>query len=85
MPRESYAAAVARHTAAMEALFLAAVETVRDAGERNGLIRSYSAAMVEVERLTLHRMEASDYEYQRREGQKLSNLARVVAPRGPLA
>lgn len=82
MPRESYASAVARHAALMEELFLAAVASVPDAGERNGLIRSYSASLAEVERLTLHRMEASDYEYQRRQGKTLSELARVVAPRG---
>lgn len=82
MPGESYAAAVARHTSVMEELFLAAVAQVPDAGERIALVRAYTASLTEVERLTLHRMQASDYEYQRREGKKLSELARVVAPRG---
>jgi hypothetical protein len=81
MPTESYAATVARHTSIMEELFLAAVASVPDTGERMGLIRSYSACLAEVERRTLHRMEASAYEAQRREGKKLSELARVVAPR----
>lgn len=81
MPAESYAATVARHTAIMEELFLAAVASVPDEGERTGLIRSYSACQAEIERRTLHRMEASAYEYQRREGHKLADIARVVAPR----
>lgn len=84
MPSESYAASVARHTATMEELFTAAVESVPDAGERRALTRAFTACMTEVERLTNHRIQASDYEYQRREGQKLANLARMVAPRGPL-
>lgn len=82
MPRESYASAVARHTTMMEELFQAAVVSVPDAGERRALDRAFTACMTEVERLTNMRIDASEYEYQRREGRKLSELARVVAPRG---
>jgi len=81
MPQESYAETVARMTASMEEIFTAAVASVPDRGEREGLIKAYSAAMAEVERRTLHRMQASTYEYQRREGQKLGTLGRLVAPR----
>lgn len=82
MPTESYAAAIARHTTVLEELFNAALVSVPDAGERRALDRAFIATMTEIERLTNHRIDASTYEYQRREGQKLANLARVVAPRG---
>jgi len=85
MPAESYAETVARMTSAMETIFMAAVESVPDRGERNGMIKAYSAALAEVERRTLHRMQASNYEYQRREGQRVGNLGKLVAPRGATA
>ena len=81
MPAESYAGAVARHMSIMEELFLVAVAQIPDAGERLGLVRAYTASFTEVERLTLHRMEASAYEFQRRHGKELAEIARVAASR----
>lgn len=84
MPRESYASAVARHTETMYELFIA-LHTV-SAGDPEGraISRAFVASLAEVQRLTQLRMERSDYEAQRREGKKLADLARAVAPRGLL-
>jgi hypothetical protein len=82
MPSESYAAAVARHTAVMEELFDQAVQTVPDRNMRTAMIKAYAACCTEVERLTRRRIEASEYEYQRRQGKELATLGRVVVQRG---
>ncbi len=80
MPRESYAAAVARHTAVMEECFDLVCQGPAS-GELSAIMKTFNASLLEVERLTRLRIEASDYEFQRRQGKELSALARIVAPR----
>lgn len=80
MPRESYAATVARHTAVLEELHMHLLEQLPP-GERLDLLRPWNIAMHEIEKATRLRMEQSDYEAQRRDGKKLAETARVVAPR----
>ena len=80
MPRESYAAAVARHAAVMEECF-DLVCNQPGPGELRGIMKVFSASLLEVERLTRLRVEASAYEAQRREGHELAQLATIVAPR----
>lgn len=82
MARESYASAVARHVEIMYELFTAICDASLTDREVRGITRAFIASVTEVERLTALRLEASDHEYQRREGKKLAELARTVAPRG---
>lgn len=80
MVRESFASAVARHTAIMEELFMQVVETLPPS-ERTQHVRNWMSSSTELERLTQLRIEASDYEAQRREGKHLGELVRVIRPR----
>ena len=82
MARESYAESVARHTEIMYALFMEINDLRHTDAEVRGITRAFIASVTEVERLTALRIEASTYEFQRREGKKLAELAMVVAPRG---
>lgn len=79
MARESYAAAVARHTEIMYELFVALHEVAVGDPEERAISRAFIASLTEVQRLTQLRIDASEYEYQRREAKKLVDLARVVA------
>lgn len=82
MARESYAASVARHTEIMYELFVALHEVPVGDPEERSISRSFVASLTEIQRLTKLRLDKSDYEYQRRQGKVLADLARVVAPRG---
>ena len=82
MARESYAAAVARHTEIMYELFVALHETPIGSPEERGISRSFIASLTEIQRLTQLRIDQNEYEYQRRQGKVLADLARTVAPRG---
>jgi hypothetical protein len=82
MARESYAASVARHTEIMWELFTALHEVRVGDPEERAISRSFVASLTEIQRLTQLRLDKSDYEYQRRQGKVLADLARVVAPRG---
>jgi hypothetical protein len=81
MPRESYASAVARHTEIMWELFEASQQVEAGSREARGISRAFYASLTEVQRLTQLRIENSEYEYQRRQGKVLADLARVVSPR----
>lgn len=80
MPRESYAATVARHTAILEELYMQALEAL-PAGARLDRLRDWNIAMHEIERATLLRMEQSSYEAQRRAGKEIGQTVKVVSPR----
>jgi hypothetical protein len=80
MPRESYAATVARHTAILEELHMQLLEKLPP-GERLDYLRDWNISMHEIEKATLLRMDQSAYEAQRRDGKKLAETLRVVAPR----
>lgn len=75
MPRESYAATVARHTAAIEDSVLTLAKAT-DAGTRAACVTVISKALGCIQEATLRRIERSDYEAQRRDGVELARLAR---------
>lgn len=74
MPRESYAATVARHTAILEELHMH-VLSLLPAGARLDLLRPWNVSMHEIEKATQARIEQSDYEAQRRDGKTLADNA----------
>ena len=80
MPRESYAATVARHTAILDELHMQLLEQLPP-GDRVKHLRLWSVSRHEIEEATKKRIEASDYEAQRRDGKALAETARVVGPR----
>jgi len=67
MPRESYAATVARSTAVLEEIFMHVLEQLPP-GERTNLLRPWNIHMHEIQRATQLRIERSDYEAYRRSG-----------------
>lgn len=80
MPRESYAAAVARHVGVLEELFTEVVQTL-PAKEQTIRLKEWWASQNEIDRLTRQRIEATDYEAERRAGKQLAETARVIRPR----
>jgi len=71
MPRESYAATVARHTAVLEELHLH-VLSLLPPGRRVELLSMWNISMHEIAKATQLRIEKSEYEAQRRDGKKLA-------------
>lgn len=80
MPRESYAATVARHTAILDELHMHLLEQLPP-GDRVKHLRLWSVSMHEIQEATRKRIEASDYEAQRRDGIALAQTALVCGPR----
>lgn len=84
MPRESYAACVARHTAILEELYMEALGQLPP-GSRVRLLTMWNASMLEIQRGTQMRIDKTEYEYQRRSGKELAEVAiSVVKPRAGL-
>lgn len=80
MPRESFAALVARHTAVLEELHMQALEQLSP-GARLDRLRDWNISMHEIEKATKARMEASDYERERRAGKEIGETVKIVSPR----
>ena len=76
MPRESYAATVTRHVAVIEELFMTMLEQLPP-GDRTKVLRPLAVSLHEIEKATKQRIEASDYEAQRRDGKHLVTLAHI--------
>lgn len=81
MVREAYSTAVARHAAIMEACFDQVCGGL-PSGELAAAMKVFNASLLEVERLTRLRVDATDYEYQRRQGKLLAELGTTVAKPG---
>lgn len=77
MPRESYAATVARHTAVLDELHMRLLEQLPP-GDRVKHLRLWSISMHEINEATRKRIEASDYEAQRRAGVEIAETATTL-------
>lgn len=80
MPRESYAAAVVRHVQVLEELYTELLNTLPPEEQKQRL-KEWLASSNEIDRLSKQRIDASEYEFQRRQGKQLGETVRVVRPR----